>query len=191
MNSPGRLLVIGLLLALGAYLSWNRRDPENAAQRDRAADQRQAQDQPSSKSDRPAGGNKTTRTPPGQADPHPGDAPTKASEIDDSSRGKVDARLIRDVTIRNQSGKIVFRGDVDLGPTLERIARGERLDFPHDGAVFQNRERRLPARRSGFYHEYVHPTPSQSGPGAQRLVLGDDGSVYYSSDHYRTFRRIE
>jgi ribonuclease T1 len=27
--------------------------------------------------------------------------------------------------------------------------------------------------------------------GAERLVTGSDGSAYYTSDHYQTFRRIQ
>src|SRR5262245_29127977 len=46
-------------------------------------------------------------------------------------------------TIRDQNGKVIFRGDVDVCETLDRIRRHEQLDFSHDGTVFQNRERRL------------------------------------------------
>ena len=97
---------------------------------------------------------------------------------------------IRDQTIRDQDGEVVFRGDVDVGPTLARIGRNERLDFPNDGAVFQNRERRLPQKPRGYYREYVHPTPSLGGPGPQRIVRGDGGEAYYTPDHYRSFQRL-
>jgi len=75
--------------------------------------------------------------------------------------------------------------------TLDRIAAGEKLRFPNDGSVFQNRERRLPKQPSGYYREYVVPTPSGDGPGPQRLVIGQEGETFYTHDHYRTFRRVK
>jgi len=65
--------------------------------------------------------------------------------------------------------------------------------FPHrrDGAVFQNRERRLPAQRRGYYREYTVPTPGARDRGARRVVAGASGELFYSGDHYRTFRRVE
>ena len=98
-------------------------------------------------------------------------------------------REVRDVTVL-QHGKPVFQGTVDLGPTLDRIARGDKAPYRHDGTVFGNREGRLPKKPSGWYREYVVPTPGVSGPGPQRLVVGKDGEVYYTPDHYETFRHL-
>lgn len=98
--------------------------------------------------------------------------------------------VIDNVTLKDADGNLVYRGSVDLQPTLDRIAAGKRLRFPNDGSTFQNREGRLPRRAAGYYHEYVHPTPKLDGPGPQRIVVGDDGEVYYTHDHYRTFKRI-
>jgi len=98
---------------------------------------------------------------------------------------------ISGVTVRDQNRKVIFRGTVDVGPTLARIERGEKLRFSHDGSVFENRERRLPTKPSGYYREYVHPTSGQDGPGPQRIVLGKAGESYYTSDHYRTFQRLD
>ena len=95
-----------------------------------------------------------------------------------------------DVRITNENGRVIFRGDVDVGPTLDRIDRGQRLRFSHDGIVFQNREKRLPIKPSGYYREFIHPTKGESGPGGQRVVIGRDGEAYYSPDHYRTFQRV-
>jgi len=74
--------------------------------------------------------------------------------------------------LRDQDGKVVFRGDVDVTPTLQRMERGEKLRFSHDGIVFENREQRLPKKGTGYYHEYVHPTPGQEGPGPQEISQG-------------------
>ena len=98
--------------------------------------------------------------------------------------------VIEGLALRDANGRTIYRGPIDLAPTLERIAAGKRLRFPNDGVTFQNRERRLPGRPSGYYREWVVPTPGESGPGPQRLVTGEDGEVWYTPDHYRSFRRI-
>ena len=96
----------------------------------------------------------------------------------------------RNVTLRDEDGQVVYRGEIDLGPSLERIAAGRKLRFSHDGTTFQNREGRLPRKTPGYYEEWVVPTPGESGPGPQRLVVGADGDVWYTHDHYRSFERI-
>jgi len=98
---------------------------------------------------------------------------------------------IDEQVIRDQDGKVAFRGEVDLSGTLNRIQTGKKLRFPNDGSVFQNRERRLPRQPAGYYHEWVHPTPGLDGPGPQRIVTGEQGEIYYTPDHYRTFRRLD
>jgi len=74
--------------------------------------------------------------------------------------------------------------------TLALVRRGG--PFPHrrDGVVFENRERRLPSRPRGHYREYTVPTPGAQDRGARRLVTGRDGELFYTGDHYRTFRRV-
>jgi ribonuclease T1 len=64
--------------------------------------------------------------------------------------------------------------------------------FPHrqDGATFGNRERLLPARERGWYREYTVKTPGARDRGARRIVAGQDGTLYYTDDHYRSFKRI-
>lgn len=101
------------------------------------------------------------------------------------------ATLVKDQKIRDQDGTVIYSGTIDLGPTLARIARGEANSHRNDGTTFQNRERRLPAQPSGYYKEYVHPTPKTPGPGPQRVIVGNDGDIWYTPDHYRTFRRIQ
>ena len=81
-------------------------------------------------------------------------------------------------------------GELDLTATLVRIARGEGFPHRNDGGVFGNRERRLPDRPGGYYREYVHPTPGVSGPGPQRLVIGAGGDMWYTPDHYDSFRAV-
>lgn len=98
--------------------------------------------------------------------------------------------LIENQTIRDLNGKIVFKGSIDLKPTLDRIERGGTNRHRNDGTTFQNREGRLPRKSAGYYKEYVHPTHGESGPGPQRIILGRDGEVWYTPDHYKTFKQI-
>ncbi|MGH8918537.1 MAG: ribonuclease domain-containing protein, partial [Actinomycetes bacterium] len=64
------------------------------------------------------------------------------------------------------------------------IQQGGPFRYRQDGAVFGNREGRLPARHSGFYREYTVPTPGKSDRGARRLITGDPPELYYTGDHY-------
>ncbi len=74
--------------------------------------------------------------------------------------------------------------------TLRLIAHGGPFPYRKDGVVFHNRERRLPARERGCYREYTVPTPDENDRGARRIVTSCDGDNFYTSDHYRSFRRI-
>ena len=64
--------------------------------------------------------------------------------------------------------------------------------FPHqrDGISFGNREKILPTRERGWYREYTVKTPGARARGARRIVAGRDGTLYYTDDHYRSFKRI-
>jgi len=74
---------------------------------------------------------------------------------------------------------------------LGLIERGGPFAYRKDGAVFGNRERRLPPRPRGYYHEYTVPTPGARDRGARRIIAGEAGERYWTADHYRTFRLIE
>jgi len=98
--------------------------------------------------------------------------------------------LVPEVVVRDLDGRVVWRGDVDLEPELARIAAGRRDPHRNDGGIFENREGRLPERRFGHYREYVVRTPGLRDVGPQRLVLGADGEVFHTADHYQSFRRV-
>lgn len=75
--------------------------------------------------------------------------------------------------------------------TLQLIKQGGPFPYPEDGEVFQNRESVLPQQPQGYYHEYTVKTPGSSNRGARRIVTGQDGTDYYTSDHYATFDSID
>lgn len=74
--------------------------------------------------------------------------------------------------------------------TLALIKKGGPYLHQRDGVVFGNREKLLPARERGWYREYTVRTPGERTRGARRIVAGRDGTLYYTDDHYRSFRRI-
>lgn len=74
--------------------------------------------------------------------------------------------------------------------TVARIDAGGPFPYSRDGIVFSNREHVLPKQARGWYHEYTVKTPGENDRGARRLVKGQDGAIYYSDDHYRTFKRV-
>jgi guanyl-specific ribonuclease Sa len=75
----------------------------------------------------------------------------------------------------------------DLQPTLNRIASGGKFPHRNDGSIFKNVEGLLPKQNVGYYREFVHPTPGVNGPGAMRVVTGQNGQMWFTPDHYKTF----
>jgi ribonuclease T1 len=75
--------------------------------------------------------------------------------------------------------------------TIKNIKNGGPFQFPnHDGTTFSNREEMLPSKPLGYYKEYTVPTPGIHSRGAQRIVTGQSGEMYYTPDHYNTFERV-
>jgi ribonuclease T1 len=74
--------------------------------------------------------------------------------------------------------------------TLQRIRRGGPFPYQRDGTVFGNFERALPVRGRGYYREYTVPTRGVKHRGGRRIVAGLSGELYYTDDHYQTFKRI-
>lgn len=103
----------------------------------------------------------------------------------------------------------------EAGEVLKRIERGGPFRYDRDGVDFGNRERLLPQQPRGYYREYTVETPGLKHRGARRLVVGcprgaaapgpkdprpdafsgfrdctASAVVYYTEDHYRSFRRV-
>lgn len=82
----------------------------------------------------------------------------------------------------------------EAADTLALIVRNGPFPYRQDGAVFQNRERRLPQQPRGYYREYTVRTPGSRDRGARRIVTGGGTGdappveYYYTADHYRSFR---
>ena len=74
--------------------------------------------------------------------------------------------------------------------TLRLIKDGGPFPYSKDGSTFQNREGILPKQPKGFYQEYTVETPGSDDRGARRIIGGDDGSRFYTDDHYASFREV-
>lgn len=70
------------------------------------------------------------------------------------------------------------------------VKKGGPFPYPKDGTFFNNRERRLPQKHKGYYREYTVPTPGIGHRGARRVIAGEAGELYYTDDHYNTFKLI-
>jgi guanyl-specific ribonuclease Sa len=74
------------------------------------------------------------------------------------------------------------------GRPPQDVAQGGRRHGPK--GVFANAQGRLPARPPGYYRESDVWPRGPGGRGAQRLVFGEAGEVFYTADHYATFVRL-
>lgn len=78
----------------------------------------------------------------------------------------------------------------EAAATLALIRKNGPFPYAKDGAVFGNREGQLPKQKRGYYHEYTVKTPGSRTRGARRIVKGAGGELFYTDDHYSSFRRI-
>ncbi|HEX9672608.1 MAG TPA: ribonuclease domain-containing protein [Burkholderiales bacterium] len=71
------------------------------------------------------------------------------------------------------------------------IRKGGPFLYQRDGIEFRNFEKRLPVMPRAYYREYTVRTPGTKDRGARRIVAGRGGELYYTDDHYNSFRRIK
>lgn len=80
---------------------------------------------------------------------------------------------------------------IEVAQALGRIRFGGPFPHSQDGAVFFNRQKLLPRRGVGYYREYTVETPGSQDRGARRRVVGGGGAeLYYTDNHYRSFREV-
>jgi len=90
--------------------------------------------------------------------------------------------MLSDVTVISY-GKTVGQGTVNVGSTVQAIQSGT---ASYRG-VFQNTANLLPVNPTGYYREFLVPTPGVSGAGPQRIITGMGGELYYTPNHYQSF----
>lgn len=82
---------------------------------------------------------------------------------------------------KEQAGELGWEGG-----SLEPYAPGKCIG----GSRFGNYEGSLPKREGRTYRECDIDTLGASSRGAKRLVYSDDGLIYYTADHYKTFELL-
>jgi ribonuclease T1 len=115
---------------------------------------------------------------------------TPGAQTETSGLPPVDTTEGSTTTAAPQGGEIPADQRAAIGEVLKLIDAGGPFPNDQDGTVFSNREGLLPQQPQGYYHEYTVPTPGSADRGARRLVTGEGGEVYYTSDHYRSFSQI-
>jgi ribonuclease T1 len=102
--------------------------------------------------------------------------------------------LMSDASARAPAGELSVVAFTQLPAearhTIALIREGGPFPYDRDGVVFGNFERHLPRQDRGYYREYTVPTPGVAHRGARRIIAGRGGELYYTDDHYRTFRRV-
>ncbi len=128
----------------------------------------------------------TTQTPAGPAPDRTVAQATNSPAAAPASRATATPRLVTD----GLPAIAVDRLPPEAWDTIALIDRGGPFPYQKDGATFGNRERLLPRQPSGYYREYTIITPGSADRGARRIVAGDAGELYYTDDHYASFRRV-
>ncbi|MDM8547602.1 ribonuclease domain-containing protein [Candidatus Venteria ishoeyi] len=83
----------------------------------------------------------------------------------------------------------------DLPPEAIEVINNIQKNKPHpylkDGSIFGNYEGKLPAQEKGYYKEYTVKTPRvDNNRGERRIVKGNKGELYYTDNHYQTFKEV-
>lgn len=79
----------------------------------------------------------------------------------------------------------------EAASTWRLIQDGGPFPYRTDGIEYENREKVLPRKESGYYHEFTVRTPGSPDRGTRRLVTGSGQELYYTEDHYRSFVRVD
>ncbi|MEC4812272.1 MAG: ribonuclease domain-containing protein [Scytonema sp. PMC 1069.18] len=74
--------------------------------------------------------------------------------------------------------------------TINLISQGGPFPHPKDGSVFKNLELLLPPQPIGYYREYTVKTPGAIDRGSRRLIIGQNGEMYYTANHYNSFQEV-
>ena len=113
---------------------------------------------------------------------HPTSAPRAAAGRPSALDAQLGAERARQV-------QLVVAAMRSSGAPPAGVAQGGRRGS--EQGVFLNLEGKLPRRARGYYQETDVWPRTAGGRGAERLVFGRDGEVFYTGDHYRTFARLE
>ena len=127
--------------------------------------------------------------------PQPTPTVTVSPSTDPSTDATTDATTDVPTSDVDPDSGLPWIAESELPPealdTLKDIDNGGPYAYPgRDDTMFTNREGLLPDHESGYYREYTVETPGSDDRGARRIIRGNDGELYYTDDHYDSFRRI-
>ena len=74
--------------------------------------------------------------------------------------------------------------------TIDLIGSGHRFHRRRNGIEFENREGLLPDRPEGYYTEWTVRERGQTGRKKSRIVSGQAGELYLTTNHYKSFRWV-
>lgn len=116
-------------------------------------------------------------------------APSSAIDKDGSYTSKEDVALYIH-TYGKLPSNFISKKDAQAlgwsGGSLEPYAPGKSIG----GSSFGNYEGSLPAKKGRKYTECDIDTQGKSSRGAKRIVFSNDGLIYYTGDHYKTFELL-
>ena len=72
------------------------------------------------------------------------------------------------------------------GGSVEQVAPGKAIG----GDRFGNYEKKLPEKKKRTYYECDIDTLGKKGRGSKRIVYSDDGLIYYTGNHYKSFKKM-
>ncbi|MDO5502172.1 MAG: ribonuclease domain-containing protein [Actinomycetia bacterium] len=117
---------------------------------------------------------------------HPGPSPTRAATTTPTAEPNVSGTPVSGLATIAES-----QLPPEAWDTMQLIYDGGPFPYRQDDETFFNREGILPDRARGYYREYTVETPGWHDRGARRIVAGEEGDLYYTEDHYDSFRQIE
>lgn len=129
----------------------------------------------------------------GSDSPSAGTAETRTSTaVSATARATSTARSSTQTSAGTSGLRTVRRSELppEARATLALIAKGGPYPYDRDGVVFENREGLLPKKPSAYYHEYTVETPGSDDRGARRIITGKSGELFYTDDHYASFREV-
>jgi ribonuclease T1 len=74
--------------------------------------------------------------------------------------------------------------------TIDLIESGHRFHRRRNGITFHNREKLLPNQPEGYYTEWTVRERGQTGRKKSRIVAGQQGELYLTTNHYKSFRWV-
>jgi ribonuclease T1 len=104
---------------------------------------------------------------------------------------EIEQKALREYGILGRSGPYgngLYAFEYEILPpeakqVIEVLSRSGPLLYPaHDGRLFGNRSGDLPGKCE--YREFTVPTPGALNRGRRRLVISDNGLVFFTACHY-------